>query len=325
MSDILDSVVLEGTTSPRPSQRRIIIENADLQALQKRFALATVLIPLFGTIAAILLTWQRGIGSLPVQLGIFLSLYSLTIIGVTVGFHRHFAHKAFEAKPAVRIALGILGSMAAQGNLIYWIASHRRHHQYSEQPEDPHSPYIFESQTLGWWHGLWHSHLGWMLNSKMTNTAFFAKDLLQEPAIVKVNQLYLVWVGLGLFIPAILGGLLTQTWFGALQGFLWGGMVRLFLVHHFMWTSGSTAHIFGNRPLNTDDMSTNNVWLAIPNFGEAWHNNHHAFPQSAMFGLEPWQLDLGGGVIRGLEKFGWVWNVKSPSRAAIEAKKHSFQ
>lgn len=323
MSDTWDSAVLEGTAIARRGQRRITIENAQLQTLQKRFALATVIIPFLGTLGAVALTWRTGIGSASVQLGLLATMYCLTIIGITVGFHRHFAHKAFDAKPSVRIALAILGSMAAQGTLIYWIASHRRHHQYSEEADDPHSPYIFEGQRLGWLHGFWHSHIGWMLNSKMTNTALFAKDLLQEPALVKVNQLYLLWVGLGLAIPAVLGGILTQTWLGVLQGFFWAGMVRMFLVHHFMWTSGSTAHIFGNRPFDTGDKSTNNIWLAIPNFGEAWHNNHHAFPQSAAFGLESWQLDLGGLIISCLEKLDLVWNVKIPSRTAIEAKKIS--
>lgn len=297
----------------------ITIANPRTQAIQKRFALATITVPFIGSLVAIWLAWHSGVGLL--EMGLLLGMYTLTVVGVTVGFHRLFAHRAFEARRSVRIALGILGSMAAQGTLIYWAATHRRHHQYSEQPGDPHSPYIHEGEQLGWLRGLWHSHIGWMLDSKMTNSALFARDLLQDTDIVRVNQLYLVWVTLGLAIPAVLGGIVTGQWIGVLQGFLWGGLVRMFLAHHFIWTSGSTAHMYGSRPFETRDRSTNNIWLAIPNLGEAWHNNHHAFPNSAMFGLEWWQLDFGGWVIRTLEQARLVSAVKVPTREMIEAKK----
>lgn len=298
---------------------KITIVNPRTQAIQRRFALAAITVPFIGSLVAIWLAWHSGVGLL--EIGLLLGMYTLTVVGVTVGFHRLFAHRAFEAKRSVRIALGILGSMAAQGTLIYWAATHRRHHQYAEQPEDPHSPYIHEGEQLGWLRGLWHSHIGWMLDSKMTNSGLFARDLLQDPDIVRINQLYLVWVTLGLAIPAVLGGIVTGQWIGVLQGFLWGGLVRIFLAHHFMWTSGSTAHMYGSRPFETRDRSTNNIWLAIPNFGEAWHNNHHAFPNSAMFGLEWWQPDFGGWVIRTLEQARLVSAVKVPTREMIEAKK----
>jgi stearoyl-CoA desaturase (delta-9 desaturase) len=160
-----------------------------------------------------------------------------------------------------------------------------------------------------------------MLESRMTNTVKFAKDLIRDPLIARINNLYILWIVLGLVIPAVIGGLAVQSWTGVLTGLLWGGFVRMFLAHHAMWTSGSTAHILGSRPFLTKDKSTNNGLLAIPNLGEAWHNNHHAFPSSALFGLYWWQVDLGGLFIQGCEKIGLVKDIRKPTRAMIEDKK----
>ncbi|AOX01786.1 acyl-CoA desaturase [Moorena producens PAL-8-15-08-1] len=296
------------------SRKKITIGNDDLKQLQRRFALATVLIPFLGSVLAIGLLWRSGIGA--VEVALLISMYALTIIGITVGFHRHFAHCAFKTNIAVRIIFAILGSMAAQGPVIHWVSNHRRHHQYSDQSGDPHSPHLYEGIR-----GLWHGHIGWMLNSEVTNAAVFAKDLLRDSAIAKVNQLYLTWVILGLAIPGVLGGVVTGTWMGAWQGFLWGGLVRIFLAHHVTWSINSITHLYGSRPFDTSEQSTNNLWLAIPSFGEAWHNNHHAFPNSGKFGLQWWEIDLGYWIIRTLEFAGLVWEVKTPTAGMIEAKK----
>ena len=298
----------------RSSKKKITIGNDQLKQLQRRFALATVLIPFLGSVLAIGLLWLTGIGA--VEVALLLSMYALSIIGITVGFHRHFAHCAFRTNIAVRIILAILGSMAAQGPVIHWVSNHRRHHQYSDQSGDPHSPHLYEGIR-----GLWHGHIGWMLNSEVTNAAVFAKDLLRDSAIAKVNQLYLTWVILGLAIPGVLGGVVTGTWMGAWQGFLWGGLVRIFLAHHVTWSINSITHLYGSRPFDTSEQSTNNLWLAIPSFGEAWHNNHHAFPNSGKFGLQWWEIDLGYWIIRTLEFAGLVWEVKTPTVGMIEAKK----
>ncbi len=295
-------------------RQKITIANDYLRQLQRRFALATVLIPFLGSVLAIGLLWRSGIGA--VEVALLVSMYALSIIGITVGFHRHFAHCAFRTNIAVRIILAILGSMAAQGPVIHWVRNHGRHHQYCDQPGDPHSPHLHEGVR-----GLWHGHIGWMLNSEVTNAAVFAKDLLRDSAIAKVNQLYLTWVILGLAIPGVLGGVITGTWMGAWQGFLWGGLVRIFLAHHATWSINSISHLYGNRPFDTSGKSTNNIWLAVPTGGEAWHNNHHAFPNSAKFGLQWWQVDLGYWVIRILEVLGLAWDVKAPTAGMMEAKK----
>lgn len=299
---------------------RIIVSNENLQALQRRFALMTMVVPFLGTLVAI--------GSIPIwgfssmDLSLFIVMFSLNQIGITVGYHRYFAHCAFKANRVMQVILAVLGSITAQGPLIHWVSYHRRHHQYSDMAGDPHSPYVDENgKKMGAVHGFWHSHLGWMMNSTVTNSTLYAKDIIRDSLLVQINKLYLVWVVLGIAFPALLGGLLMGSWIGVLKGFLWGGMVRLFLGHHAFWTIGSIAHIFGNRPFDTHDKSTNNVLPTIFNFGESWHNNHHAFPNSALFGLEWWQIDIGGWVIRLLALLGWIWDLKIPTRAMMDAKK----
>jgi stearoyl-CoA desaturase (delta-9 desaturase) len=315
---VAERIAREAALRP-PVPADVTVDNADFQKLQKRIAAATILVPFAFTLLAVGLLFYRPLTWIDVTL--LLVMYVITTLGVTAGFHRQFAHRSFKAKPALRVALGIMGSMAGQGNLIYWVATHRRHHQFSEGEGDPHSPYVLDGKPLGKLRGLWHSHLGWMLDSQMTNTVKFTKDLLRDKAIARVNELYFTWLALGLIIPAVLGGLLSWSWYGALSGFLWGGMVRLFLAQNAMWTSGSTAHIFGARPFKTRDMSTNNALLALPNLGEAWHNNHHAFPSSALFGLHWWQVDIGGYFIRACAALGWASDVRMPTKEMIAQKK----
>jgi len=301
------------------SVRHVVVDDDRLQATQRRLAWTIILVPFLGTVAAIAFAFYRPVS--PADAALLAVMYVLTTLGITVGFHRHFAHRAFQARPALSAARGILGSMAAQGTLVYWVATHRRHHQFAEQGLDPHSPYVHDGKPIGRWRGFWHSHVGWMLESRMTNTAKFARDLIRDPLLFRVNELYAVWVALGLALPAAVGGALTGSWEGALSGFLWGGMVRLFLAHHMMWASGSTAHMFGTRPFVTADQSTNNALLAIPTLGEGWHNNHHAFPASSRFSLRWWQIDMGGWAIRGFEALGWAWGTHAPSEEMIERRR----
>ena len=300
-------------------KKNITIKGNHLKTQQLVHALVINLIPLLGTILAVAIALQSGIGK--VEIGLLVSLYVLTLAGITVGFHRLFAHSAFQTHTAIRIILAILGSMACQGPLIYWVSNHRRHHQYSDKSGDPHSPYYIQEERIDPIRGLWHAQVGWTFTHEITNTFLFAKDLLRDSVISKVNQFYYVWVLLGLVIPTVLGGMLTGTSMGLLSGFLWGGCVRLFLSYHFTNSINSITHLYGARPFDTREQSTNNIWLAIPTFGEAWHNNHHAFPNSAKFGLQWWQVDLGYWVIRTLEVLGLAWDVKAPTAGMIEAKK----
>lgn len=321
MTMYLDSTKTDEALVSSPSRQKITIKSDRLKTQQQLHVLANILISLLGVVVAIAIAWRSGISR--IEVGLLLCMYLLTVIGISVGFHRHFSHCTFKTHTWVRVALAILGSMAWQGPVIYWASIHRRHHQYSDQSGDGHSPYVKDGEQLSFLQGLWHSHIGWAFTEEITNTFLFAKDLLRDPIISKVNQLYYVWVFLGFAIPAILGGILTKTWMGVLSGFLWGGLVRVFLTSQATNSINSITHIFGDRPFNTGDWSTNNIWLAIPTGGEAWHNNHHAFPNSAKFGLSWWQIDLGYWVIRVLEMAGLAWDVKSPTPGMIQAKKEA--
>lgn len=316
VADVADDAVPNATDAR--FKRNIIIDNPTIQRAQKRIATLIIVVPAIATLMAFVLAFW--IPPSVTDLVVLAIMYVATTLGVTAGFHRLFAHRSYKAVAPLRAALAILGCMSAQGTLVYWVATHRRHHQFSEGEGDPHSPYTNDGKTLSKLQGLWHSHLGWMLDSQMTNTVMFAKDLIRDPLIARINNLYGLWVLLGLVIPAVIGGLAAGAWSGALTGLLWGGFVRMFLAHHAMWTSGSTAHIIGTRPFATKDKSTNNGLLAIPNLGEAWHNNHHAFPSSALFGLHWWQIDIGGLFIRGCEKVGLVTDIRKPSREMIADK-----
>lgn len=297
----------------------ISLENKYLQNTYKRLSWFIVLVPTVGTSIGLGLMFQSGIS--PWEIWLLVGMFTLTTVGLEIGFHRYFSHHAFQTTATIRIILAILGSMGAGGGTIYWVAHHRRHHQYADRSGDMHSPHLPVSGVGGRLQGLWHAHVGWIFQGEITNSMLFARDLLQDPAIAKINRLQLVWVGLGLLIPAVVGGVITGTWGGIWRGLLWGGLVRIFLVHQFIWSTNSICHVYGSRPFNTGDRSTNNIWLAIPTFGQSWHNNHHAFPSSAIVGLNWWQIDLGAWLIRTLEAFGLVWDVKTPKAEAIESRK----
>ncbi|MGI8427335.1 MAG: acyl-CoA desaturase [Actinomycetota bacterium] len=303
--------------APLPMTR---IPAANVQRLERRVSLAVTVIPFIGTLIAVPLLWGHGIKLADVM--IFLALYCISGLGVTVGFHRMFTHRSFEGHKWVRGALAIAGSLALQGPVIRWVADHRRHHAFSDAPGDPHSPHLEEAQGLkGVISGLWHSHMGWFFDTENTKVSRFAPDLLKEPAMRKIDKLFPLWVAASLVVPALLGLVITRSWAGALTALIWGGLVRIFFLHHVTWSINSICHFYGKRPFRSEDHSTNNWLLSVVSFGEAWHNNHHAFPTSARHGLEKWQFDPSAAVIRFMERRGWVWNVKVPSQTQLMAKK----
>jgi len=278
---------------------KILLNNPQLAREQRTVAALTILIPTLGACAAIAWAFVYGISN--VTLIVCLVMYTLTTIGLTVGFHRLFTHKAFKASQATKIVLAILGMMAAQGPLLFWVSSHRRHHAYSDTKDDCHSPCTHGNDFIGQIKGLWHAHFGWMLKGEITNVPMFVKDLLQDSTLIKLNRFYLIWVSLGLAIPTLITWILTGTTAGAIEGLLWGGLFRIFFVHQITWGLNSLNHVFGSRRYKSDDQSRNIAWLALLTMGEGWHNNHHAYPSSAKFGHKWWELDFGYAVIRLLE------------------------
>ncbi|WP_226889347.1 acyl-CoA desaturase [Nostoc sp. MG11] len=295
------------------------VTSSYLKTLQQIHALTVGLVSCLGFVIAVALLLAGNTLS-PIEIGTYLALTVVIGIGTTAGFHRHFTHKSFQAAMPVRVVLAVLGSMAAQGPLIFWVALHRLHHEHSDRPGDPHSPHFHGKGFFGMLRGLWHAHFAWTIDYDAPNATYYANDLLRDKVLSKVSQMYFLWVFLGFLIPTVAGGFLRGSWTGAFYGFLWGGLVRLFFWHNMVWCITSVAHVFGSRPLESHDMSTNNFLLAIPTLGESWHNNHHAFPNSAMAGLKWWQIDPSGWVIRALEKLGLVWDVKTPTARMMEAK-----
>ncbi len=289
------------------------IHDASLAAkrLQRRLALIMVIVPVLGLFAAIWLAWGTGIQT--IDLVCFIGFYIATVLGVEVGFHRHFSHRAFQAPAAVRTILCILGSMAAQGPVLFWVATHRRHHAFSDQAEDPHSP---NPQSPGVWgviRGLWHAHVGWLFRGELTNPMQYGPDIFRDRLIFRLNQFYPLWVMLGLALPALAGLAISGTWMGAARGLLWGGLVRIFFVHHATWSVNSICHVYGQRAYETRDESRNNAWLVLSSLGGSWHNNHHAFPNSAFTGIRRWEFDPSGWLIRLLAWTHLASEVKTPS------------
>jgi len=244
-------------------------------------------------------------------------MYVLTGLGITIGYHRLFTHRSFKTVRPVELGLAVIGSMAVEGALFRWVAMHRRHHQHSDQPGDPHSPHEFGRGFFAAIAGWWHAHVGWCFKREAPGLDRYVRDLGKDRCLRRVSRLFPLWVALGLLIPAAAGGLITGTWLGAALGFLWGGLVRVFLVHHVTWSINSVCHLWGTRPYATRDESRNNAVCGVLAFGEGWHNNHHAFPNSARHGLRWWQLDTSYLVIWVMARLGLAWRVRVPAVATV--------
>jgi stearoyl-CoA desaturase (delta-9 desaturase) len=274
-------------------------------------ALIAIIVPLLGVIAAPFVVW--GWGFLWTDLGLLLGLYALTASGITVGYHRLFVHRSFETTTVVKFVFAVLGSMAVQGPLLKWVAMHRVHHQHADKLGDPHSPQGRSGGVAGILAGLWHAHIGWLFDPDPPELDRYVEDLRGSQALRVASVLFPLWAALGLLIPAVLGGLITRTWTGLWTGLIWGGLVRIFLVHHVTWSVNSACHLWGLRPFRSDDESRNNAVFGVLAMGEGWHNTHHAFPTSARHGLRWWQIDVSYWVIWMLARLGLAWNVKTPS------------
>jgi stearoyl-CoA desaturase (Delta-9 desaturase) len=272
-----------------------------------------IFVPLVGTVAAIALAIRDGLPLFAVA--IFVAGYLLTGVGIEVGFHRHFAHRAFKARPSVRYLLGVLGCMTAQGQILYWTANHRSHHATADTEEDPHSPKLFG----GGLRGLFYAHIGWIFDTKRNQFVLqHVDELAKDPLVKWVDRRYPLWVLLGFALPAGLGFAWTQTPWGALLGLLWGGAVRLFAVQHMVFVVNSLGHAIGTRPFRTRDASTDLAFLAPFTMGGTLHNTHHAFPFTAHNATAWYTLDPGGWVVSVLAALRLVSDVKRPDAEAIE-------
>jgi stearoyl-CoA desaturase (Delta-9 desaturase) len=285
-------------------------------------SVVVILVPFLALIAAVILIWNTKFSWL--NLSLFLGGYLLTSLGITVGYHRLFTHKSFKANPVVTIVLGILGSMSIEGPILQWVATHRRHHQHTDRPDDPHSPHLHGTSLWSMLKGFIHAHFGWFFSKGLGQALMdkYVPDLQADRMVRTLSSLFGVWAILGLVIPTVVGLAVTQSLWGAFMAFLWGGLLRVFLVHHVTWSVNSVCHIWGQQPFNTRDESRNNAIFGVLAMGEGWHNNHHAFPTSARHGLEWWQFDLSYLVIRLLALVGLASDIKLPTPERIAAKRH---
>ena len=275
--------------------------------------LAGVVVPFAGTLAAIVMLWNRAVDV--TDLIVLVVMYVITAVGITVGFHRLLTHRAFASYPWVERTFAVLGSLSLQGSVMDWVADHRKHHAHTDREGDPHSPHVGHGSGLA---GLWHAHVGWLLETQgQADWKKYAPDLYEDPAMRAIGRRFPQLALLSLLVPTVADWALHGfTVGGALQGLVWGGLVRIFFVHHVTWSVNSVCHFFGRRRFDLDDHSTNVGWLAVLSLGESWHHNHHAFPRSAYHGLRWWEIDPSGLIIAGMQRVGLAWNVVriSPDR-----------
>jgi stearoyl-CoA desaturase (delta-9 desaturase) len=282
----------------------------------EQFALyLAVIVPFLAVLGAVPFAWGWGVSWTDLVLAVV--FYYISGLGVTIGYHRLFTHGSFRAKPWLRTALALSGSLAIEGPILQWVADHRRHHAFSDREGDPHSPWRYGSSTGAMLKGAFHAHLGWLFEREQTNADKFAPDLVAERKIQVVDALFPLWAFLSFALPALIGGLITWSFVGAITAFFWAGLIRVFVLHHVTWSINSICHMIGNRPFKSRDKS-GNVWpLAILSFGESWHNMHHADPTSARHGVLRGQVDTSARVIWLFEKCGWITHVRWPSAERI--------
>ena len=276
------------------------------KTIYKAIILVVVIGPLLATAYAINLLWQRAVH--PVDIVLLLSMYVITALGVTAGYHRMLTHRSFQPHPVVKFIFLVMGSMSLEGSALEWASTHTKHHAHADKEGDPHSPL----------EGFFHSHIGWLFKDNTAPPEVYARHLLKDPIVMFVSRTFFLWVGISLLIPFLIGG-----W----EGLLWGGLVRIFLAHHVTWSVNSVCHTFGKRDGETNDQSRNEWVVGLLALGEGWHNNHHAFPRSAFHGLRWWQFDFSGYVIWTLERVGLVKDVYrvSPEMLARRSTKQRVE
>lgn len=277
-----------------------------------------VAVPLIAVALAIPVAWGGWLGWVDVLLAAV--FYVIAAGGITIGFHRHFTHGSFKSPTWVSVALAIAGSTAVQGSLDQWVADHRRHHARSDEEGDPHSPWRYGTSHRAVAKGLVFAHVGWLFDGEQTSIERYAPDISTNPALRRVSRFFPWIVVATILLPALLGGLITWSWIGALTALFWASLVRIALVHHVTWSINSICHVFGQRPFRSRDNSTNNRWLALPSLGESWHNLHHAEPTAARHGVLKGQIDVSAATIRAMERLGLARDVRWPNPERLAGK-----
>ena len=279
-------------------------------------------VPMLALLAAVPVAWVFGLLNWPTIL-LAIAFYLFSGLGIAMGFHRYFTHRSFKASRPFKIALAVAGSMAVEGPILDWVSDHRRHHKYSDKEGDPHSPWRFGEDWKALTKGMAWAHMGWLFDRDVTSHKKYSPDWLADRDIVVMHKLFGPLVGFTLLLPALIGGLWTMSWQGALIAFFWASLVRVSFLHHVTWSINSICHVVGERPfeLRRGDKAANFWPLAILSFGESWHNLHHADPTCARHGVLRGQIDISARTIWFLEKFGWIYDVRWPRPDRIAAKR----
>jgi stearoyl-CoA desaturase (Delta-9 desaturase) len=278
-----------------------------------------IAVPFLAVLAAVPVAWGWGLSWL--DLVIATVMYLITGHGITVGYHRYFTHGSFRANRPLKIALAIAGSMAIEGPVIQWVADHRRHHAFSDRDGDPHSPWRYGNTLPALIKGFCYAHIGWLFDLEQTNPRRYSPDLIKDRDILRISRLFPLMVAVSLFLPAVLGGVLSWSWQGAVTAFFWASLVRVSLLHHVTWSINSICHTIGEQPFKSRDHSGNVWWLALLSGGESWHNLHHADPTCARHGVLPGQIDSSARVIWIFEKLGWATDVRWPKADRLNTRR----
>ncbi|MHB8451337.1 MAG: acyl-CoA desaturase [Mycobacteriales bacterium] len=287
-------------------------------SVQRTITAVIVFGPLVGVVAAAVALFDHGVTI--VDLVLLVVFYAGTGHGISAGYHRLFAHRSFKAARWLKLTLATAGSLAFEGSVNSWVASHRRHHAYTDRNGDPHSPYAYGVTPWARSRGALHAHIGWLFQGQPSDEAHWAPDLVSDPDLVTISRLFPALCVASLVLPGLIGWAVAGTPAGAFGGFIWGGLVRVFLLHHSTFAVNSACHLWGKRPFSTRpaDRATNFAPLAVLSLGENWHNLHHSLPTLARHGVDRGQLDSTARLIWLLERTGAVWAVRWPDAATIE-------
>jgi stearoyl-CoA desaturase (Delta-9 desaturase) len=302
-------------SSPRPD-----IEPEQIGTGERVLVATFVAVPMLALVAAVPLAWAWGLLNWH-DVVLAVVFYCISGHGVSMGYHRYFTHSSFKAVRPFKIALAIAGSLAIEGPVLTWVADHRRHHKYSDREGDPHSPWRFGDDWKALTKGLVYAHVGWLFDPNRTSQQKFCPDWLADSDIRRISRSFSWLVAASLLAPALIGGLWSMSWQGALTAFFWAGLVRVAFLHHVTWSINSICHTFGKEEFDSRDKSRNVSWLAILSFGESWHNLHHADPTCARHGVLKGQIDTSARLIWLAEKVGWVYDVRWPDEARLTRKK----
>jgi stearoyl-CoA desaturase (delta-9 desaturase) len=307
------------SVAKKESLARAIVQLNPKSARAKRVVAAvTIGVPATGFAIAMYLMFTGRVSALDYTL--FAMFYAIQMFGVSIGFHRYLAHKSFKTSPFFEGVLMITGSMALEGPVLFWVSTHRRHHRFSDEEGDPHSPNLSGPGLMGKLNGLWYAHVPWMFSDQESRVTVFAPDVVRDRRLYFYNRTYPVWALASLLLPAVLGFAIGGTAAAAFSGFIFGGLARVFIANQAAWCVGSLSHMIGSRPFVTKDDSANNWPVAVLTFGEGLQNNHHAFPGAYRHAMRWWEPDLSGWAIAALAKAGVVWSLKMPDRQKINSR-----